>query len=226
MLKPQKSKFKKKDLKKDPLLDSVLKAQTFYEDNKNTITYSIVGVIIVVLLIVWIHAMQNEEEEQAVTLLGKAQVEYDSQNFTKARAFLTKLRATLGGTDAELQGTFLLANLDFNDGKYAEAKDLFNEFVDSYSGSEILISSAYAGIAACEEQDKNFVSAAENYKTAYSKAQEFPQAAEYLYLAGLDYLSAGDSSKAKETFQKVLDEYPDSPKKFDVQTELLFASNQ
>jgi len=223
MLKPQRARLNKKDLKKDPLLDSVLKAQTFYEKNKNNITYSVVAVIIAALLVVWVMALQNEEEQSAVTLLGKAQVEYDNFNYTKAREFLTELRETLGGTDAEIQGTFLLANLEYNQQNYSEAKQLFNEFIDEYSGSEILLSSAYAGIAACLEQADNYNDAAENYEKASSIA-DGSQAAEYLYLSGLDYQNADNQEKAKEIFRKLIDEYPDSPKKYDAQTKLILAS--
>ena len=223
MLKPQRTRLNKKELKKDPLLDSVLKAQTFYEKNKNSITYSIVAVVVVALLVVWVIALQNEEEQEAVTLLGKAQVEYDAFNYTKAREFLSRLRETLGGTDAEIQGTFLLANLEYSQQNYSEAKQLFNEFIDEYSGSEILLSSAYAGVAACLEQENSNIEAAENYEKAAAIADS-PQAAEYLYLSGLDYLSGDNQEKAREIFRKLIDEYPDSPKKYDAETKLILAS--
>jgi len=225
MLKPQKVRINKKELKKDPLLDSVLKAQTFYDENKNNITYGIIAVIIAALLVIWVMALQDEEEQQATTLLGKAQIEYDNMNYSKAREFLNKLRETLDGTDAELQGTFLLANLDYNDENYTEAKQLFNEFIDSYSGSEILLASAYAGVAACEEKEDSYAAAAENYEKA-SSITNGPQVEEYLYLAGINYLNVGDTEKGKEAFQKLIDEYPDSPKAYDAKTRLLLAAKQ
>jgi len=223
MLKPQKVRMNKKELKKDPLLDSVLKAQTFYENNKNNITYSVIGVVIAVLLVIWVIALQGEEEDRAITLLGKAQVEYDNFNYVKARGFLNELRETLDGTDAELQGTFLLANLEYNEENYSDAKQLFSEFIDEYSGSEILLSSAYAGIAACEDYEGNSVLAAENYEIA-SDIAEGSRAPEYLYLAGLNYMNANDRENAKAVFQKIIDEYPDSPKKYDAETKLILAS--
>ena len=223
MLKPQKTRINKKELKKDPLLDSVLKAQTFYEDNKNNITYSVIGVVIVALLVIWVVALQGEEEDRAITLLGKAQVEYDNFNYAKARGFLNELRETLDGTDAELQGTFLLANLEYNEENYSDAKKLFSEFIDEYSGSEILLSSAYAGIGACEDFEGNSVQAAENYEIA-SDIAEGSRAPEYLYLAGLNYMNGNDREKAKAVFQKIIDEYPDSPKRYDAETKLIMAS--
>jgi len=169
----------------------------------------------------WGVGIYNETQEEANTLLGKAQVEYDELNFTKARNFLTELRDDYSGTDAEEQGTFLLANLYFTENNLPEAKNLFDEFISSYSGSEILLASGYAGLAACYEADKEYANAAENYEKAYNNTHEFPQAAEYLYLAGLNFLSAGDKTNADQAFQKLIDEYPDSPKKYNAQVKLV-----
>lgn len=224
MLKPQKKKIKKKDLKHDPLLDSLMKVQTGYEEHKNKINYVIVGFLIAVLLGVWFVALYNETEQEAVTLLGKAQVEYDQFNYSKARNFLTNLIDEYSGTDAQEQGLFLLANLNFNENNINEAKALFEEFVSSYSGSEILLASAYAGIAACLETENNYTEAAENYIKAHDTAREFIQAAEYLYLAALNYLDAGNSADAIDALQQIVDDYPDSPRKFDAQTKLILAA--
>jgi TolA-binding protein len=221
MLKPQKIKFNKKDLKKDPLLDSVLKAQTFYEKNKNALTYTVVGILAIILLSMWGIGIYHETQDEATTLLGKAQVEYDELNFTKARNFLTQLRQEYSGTDAEEQGTFLLANLYFTENNIAEAKNLFKEFISSYSGSEILLASGYAGLAACLEAEKDYQVAAVKYEKAYKTAKEFPQAAEYLYLAGVNYLSSGDTENANRSLKQVIEEYPDSPKKYDAQVKLI-----
>lgn len=223
MLKPQKRRVNKKELKHDPLLDSVLKAQTFYEKNRNSLTYSVIGVVAVILIVMWVFAVMDETEQEAITLLGKAQVEYDQFNFTKARDFLNVLIEGYSGTDAAEQGTFLLANLNFNENKFEEAQRLFEDFVGGYSGSDILLASGYAGIAACQEEQKNYADAAENYMKAYSVAGDFVKAADYLYLAGLCYQNANDTSKARETFQKIIDDYPDSPKKYDAQTQLILS---
>lgn len=226
MLKPQKKKLNKKELKKDPLLDSVMKAQTFYESNKNSITYGLAGLIIAILLFVWINALMDENTEKASTLLGKAQMEYENFNTNKAIDFIDKVRSGYSGTDAALQATFLLANIKYSQGNYEDAKLYFKEFLESYSGSEILLSSGYAGLAACLEVEKDYMNAAANYEKASDAAEELAQASEYLYLAGLNYQTGNDNVKAVEMFQKVIEMYPDSPQKFNAQANLVIASAQ
>ena len=224
MLKPQKKKVSKKELKRDPLLDSVLKAQTFYEKNRNILTYTVIGVIAVILISFWVKAIYEETNQEAVTLLGKAQVEYDQMNYSKARDFLNALLKEYDGTEAAEQGTFLLANLNFNENKTDEAMRLFKEFTDSYSGSHILLASGYAGIAACFEAQNNYSEAAVAYEKAFNEAGDFVKAADYLYLAGLCYQKANDTDDSKKAFQKLIDEFPDSPRKYDAQTELILAA--
>ena len=220
MLKPQK-RTTKKELKRDPLLDSMLKAQQYYEDNKSRITYILGAIVAVVLIIFLFNYFVKQSEQQASALLGKAQVEYDALNYSKARVFLENLVTEYSGSDAALQGTFLLANLNFNENNYAEAKNLFKEFIDSYSGSNILLASGYAGYAACLSNEGSYSEAAEYYEEAQEIVGDFNMASEYLYLAGLNYQNANDMEKAKETFNKIIKEYEDSPLVFNAEAKLI-----
>ncbi|KAA3617449.1 MAG: hypothetical protein D8M58_02245 [Calditrichaeota bacterium] len=226
MLKPQKKKINKKDLKKDPLLDGLLKGQTLYEENKNSILYTVVGVLAVALIFIWVSSMMENREMEASSLLGKAQIEFDQFNFSKSRDFLNVLKEGYSGTDAAEQGIFLLANLNFNEQHFEEAKMQFKEFAGSYSGNQLLVSSAYAGIAACLETEKDYTGAAENYEKASSKAGKLVQASEYIYLAGFNYEKAGNGQMAQTMFQKVIDEFPDSQRKYDAQTKLILIASK
>ena len=71
----------------------------------------------------------------------------------------------------------------------------------------------------------NLAAAAENYEKA-SSATDGPQVVEYLYLAGVNYLNAGDTEKGREALQKLIDEHPDSPKAYDAKTKLILASKE
>lgn len=226
MLKPQKKKINKKILKKDPLLDSLMKAQTLYDNNKNNIVYSVFGVLVIVIVVMWGTSVMDDTEMEANSLLGKAQIEFDQFNYSKSRDFLNILKEGYSGTDAAEQGIFLLANLNFNKGRFEEAKILFQDFTGSYSGNELLLSSGYAGIAACLETENDYSGAAENYRKAYKEAGNLIQAAEYIYFAGINYQNAGDADQAKNMFQKVIDEFPDSQKKYDAQTKIILLASK
>jgi len=220
MLKAQK-KYSKKELKHDPLVDNMLKAQTYYEDNKSKITNILVAVIVIGAAFLIFNHFHTNTMDKAETILGKAQVELDRLNTAGAESYLTMLVDGYAGTDAADQGLFLLAGVKYKQKKYAEAREAYKKFVDSYSGSAILLSSGYAGLAACYEQEKDFKMAAEAFKTAWNKAGDLPQAANYLYQAGLDYRASGNTAEAKAAFQKIVDDYSDSSLKFNAQTALI-----
>ncbi len=221
MLKPQKKRITKKDLKEDKFVETALLARTYFEEHTKEITY-IVGGIIVVGILIWLFLNHRSQRlQEAETLLGKAQMEMQSMHTTKAREFLDQLIQEYDGTDAAEQGYFLLANLDFQAQKYDKAEQEYKKFIDSYSGSKILLASAYAGYAACLEHRGAHKEAAENYLKAQRTAPEFVEAPNYLYLAGLNYKDAGMKDKAKEMFQKIIEKYKDSKRFNDAKAQII-----
>ncbi len=225
MLKAPK-KYSKKELKHDPLVDSMLKAQSYYETHKSKITNSVLAVVVVVAAILVFNHFHSNTMDKATTILGKAQVELDRLNTAGAESYLTMLEDGYAGTDAANQGIFLLAGIKYKQKQFAQAKELYQKFVDSYSGSAILLSSGYAGLAACYEEENDYKTAAEFFQKAWSAAGDLPQASEYLYLSGLDYAQSGNINEAHKAFQKIVDDYPESAYKYKAQTELVLLAGK
>ncbi len=225
MLKAQK-KMTKKELKRDPLLDTMVRTQTFYEDNKKRIHGIGGGFIAIALIIFLLSFLHQSNETEAAILLGKAQAEFEDRNFDKSRQFLEYLIDGYTGTTSGDQGIFLLANINYQEKKYAEARELFQKFVDNYSGSNILLSSGYAGLGACYEAEGNYGEAAKAFLQAWKAADDFPEAHDYLYNAAIDFEFAGDIQKATEYYNKLIDEYPDSSHLFDARAKIaMLAAN-
>ena len=177
------------------------------------------------LIMVWNYVYkQNIVKSSAI--LGKAQLEYQNLNYSKAKEFIIQLKDEYPGTDASDQGTFLYANLLYQEKKYDEAKELFKEFIDSYSGSNILVASGYAGYAACLEKEGNYEEAAEYYIRAQKKAKDFIEASNYLYLAGLNYTAVNEYDEAKDAFKKIVDEYESSERQSDAKAKLIMLANK
>jgi TolA-binding protein len=221
MLKPQKKRITKKNLKEDKFVETTLLARSYIEEHSKELTYIVAGVLVVGLLI-WLFLNHRAQRlEQASVLLGKAQTEIQSMHTAKAREFLNQLVQEYDGTDAADKGYFLLANLDYQAQKYNLAEQEYKKFIDSYSGSKILLASAYAGYAACLEHRGAHAEAAKNYLKAQETAPEFVDAPNYLYLAGLNYKDAGMKDKAKEVFQKLIKKYKDSKRVNDAKTQLI-----
>ncbi len=225
MLNPRK-KMTKKEIKEDKFVEVALSAKAYVEENYKRVSIIVVSVFgIILLLMVW-NYMHKQNIEKSSALLGQAQLEYQNLNYSKAKEFIIKLMEEYPGTDAGDQGTFLYANLLYQEKKYSEAMEFYQQFIDSYSGSNILIASGLAGYAACLEQKKNYEEAAEYYIRAQKKAKDFIEADDYLYLAGLNYTAANDYYKAREAFQKIVDDYKSSDHQTDAKAKLIILANK
>lgn len=225
MLKPRK-KMTRKEIKQDRFVETAMMTRAYVEENYKTV-FSITGVIfgVILLIIVWTF-LHSRSKEASASLLGQAQLEYQNMNYSKSKELLTRLLDEYSSTDAVDQANFLMANLYFQDNKITEAKNYFEEFLDSYTGSEILLSSGYAGLAACLERENNYREAAAFYKRAQEKAPDFVEAANYLYLAGRNFIRAGQLDKAQEVFNLLVKQYEKSSRKKDAQAQLIFLASK
>jgi len=200
MLKPKK-KITKKELKEDKFVKFTLQAKTYLDENSKQVFYMVAGIFGVALIIIAFAYTHNANVEEAQAQLGIAQVEYSNLNYDKAITRLERLIESYSSTNEADQGTFLLANILYQKERYEESKIYFEQFVDSYSGSDILLASGIAGLAACYEKEQMYSDAAETYSKAASTAPDFVEADNYLYLSGICFSKAGETLKAIEKFE-------------------------
>ncbi len=225
MLNPRK-KMTKKEIKEDKFVEVALSAKAYVEDNYKQVSIIVASIFGIILLIMVWNYVHKQNIVKSSAILGKAQLEYQNLNYSKAKEFIIQLKDEYPGTDASDQGTFLYANLLYQEKKYDEAKELFKEFIDSYSGSNILVASGYAGYAACLEKEGNYEEAAEYYIRAQKKAKDFIEASNYLYLAGLNYTAVNEYDEAKDAFKKIVDEYESSERQSDAKAKLIMLANK
>jgi tetratricopeptide (TPR) repeat protein len=224
MLKPKK-KITKKELKEDKFVKFTLQAKTYLDENSKQILYMVSGILAVVLVIIIFVYVQNTNIEEARAQLGIAQVEYSNLNYDKAITRLDKLINNYSGTNEADQGMFLLANVLYQKERYVESKNYYEQFVDSYSGSDILLASGIAGIAACFEKEKMFLEAAETYSKAAATAPDFVEADNYLYLSGICFNKAGYVEMAIEKFEFLVKNNVTNKKLNDAKAQLIKLKN-
>ena len=226
MLKPQKKKITKKDLKEDKFVETALKTKTYLEENSKQVTIAVIAILAFVVLIMVYKNYHEQRVMKANALLGLAQVEYQNMNYAKARNFLNRLFEEYDGTDAAVQGYFVLANLNFEQEKYEEAEVAFKKFIDNYDGSKILKASGYAGYAACLEHRGAYKAAAKYYLKAQKAAPDFIEAANYLYLAGLNFAKAGQIDQSRDAFQLIVEKYEKSNRFNDAKAQLILLAKK
>ena len=225
MLKPKKN-LTKQELKEDKFVKYTLLAKSYVDENYQKIMRAALAIGVIIILFVFYYYNSQETNKEANSQLGIAAIEYTNGNLQKASERLVKLIEEYDGTDAADQGMFILANIYFQQKNYTDAQIYFDKFVSAYSGSSILLASGYAGLAACEEVNRNFSIAADLYEQAAELASQFPESDNYYYLSALSYKSAGDIDKARSLFEQLASEAISSQRVKDAETQLVLLGKE
>jgi len=225
MLKPKK-KVTKQELKEDKFVKYTLLAKSYVDENYQKIMRVALALGAIIILFVFYYYNSQETNKESNSQLGIAAIEYANGNLQKASERLVKLIEDYDGTDAADQGMFILANIYFQQKKYDDSHLYFEKFVDAYSGSNILLASGYAGLAACEEVNANFSKAGELYEQAADLTPEFPESDNYTYLSALCYKSVGDFEKARSLFEQLASEAKSDQRVKDAETQLVLLGKE
>jgi TolA-binding protein len=225
MLKPKK-RITKHDLKEDKFVRFTLQAKNYVDENYQKIIRIALGIGALIIILVFYYYNSHATDEEANSKLGIAEIEYANGNMPIAQERLLKLVNEYDGTDAADKGMFLLANIYYQQKMYENARNYFGKFVNAYSGSNILLASGYAGLAACEEVNANFASAAGLYEQAAKLAPDFPESDNYAYLAAICYKRAGETEKARVIFEQLASKPKTSERENDAETQLVLLGNK
>lgn len=218
MLKAQK-RLTKKQLKQDKFVTFYFRAQGWISDNMQKLIIGVLAVLAVIVVTTYFNSQAAQDEQAASVELSKARLEFAGGNMDNTIGILTALVSQYGTTPSGIEGRFLLANAYFRAEDYANAEANYREFVDD-SDDPILKSSAMAGIAACQEQQKDYVAAAETYRDAANRFSEVFTASDNLFNAARCYVLAGEKDKAITVLNRLLSEYSNSSAKEDAQVML------
>ncbi len=220
MLKPKK-RVRRQDLKEDKFVTKTLQVKTYIDENYRQVVTVVLSVFAVIVIFIVYGQLKDQTRSEAQAELGIAQIEYTNNNLDKASERLIRLIEEYGSTDEGQQGMLILANIYYQQKKYEEAELYFQEFVDAYSGSEVLQSSGYAGLAACREISGDYSAAAKYYSTAAKSAPDYIESDNFYYLSGLNYKKAGDTETAKEIFQKIIDNSKTNQRVRDAESQMI-----
>lgn len=208
MLKAPK-KLTKRQIKEDKFVTFYLQAQAYLSENgRNILTGLGIVVVLVVAALVFTKS-KAEKEHVAVVELTKGRLEYFAGNYDTAIGILKNLIEEYDGTKSGEVALFYLADSYYNTANYVNAEKYFQEFIDK-SDDDLLLPSAYAGLAACLEQQGNYEVAAQKYREGAEKYAESYLAPDNLFQAARCYVEAGKNDEAKSLLNKLIETYPKS----------------
>jgi predicted negative regulator of RcsB-dependent stress response len=124
------------DLEKDPLVENFEKAQSFYDENQQTIIGSIIAVVVVVVAVLGWNYYSSQQEQRAQELLGYAErymadgqyekaLQGDATSFTVG---FEQIISNYSMTDAANLATYYAAVSEYNLGNTEAAIDYMNQY--------------------------------------------------------------------------------------------------
>jgi len=209
MLKPKK-RITRQQIKEDKLITFTTKVTDYYRRNSRNVIAG-AGILVVLIVVVFFYFNSHAQAENEATYdLTMAKIEIGQRNYDAAAQKLTVIIDTYGGTKTAGDALFFLGNVRLSTQEWESAITEFQQYLDKYGKDHMLTAGAIAGIGFAYEQEQKFPEAAEYYmKAATNYPHEF-NAPQYLLDAGRCYGLGGNPVKAREAFQSIIDQYPES----------------
>lgn len=212
MLKPRK-RLSKKQLKEDKLVTFYYKASAWADENSKYVIGAVVAIAVIFIAVYFYANSQKAAEQVASVELAKATRTFENGDYQNAMPLLTNLVEKYGSTKSGKMGLLYLADSFFETKDYENAKINYKKFASSFKGDEHILSAAYAGIAACDEQLKNYQQAAQQYEKTVQKFPKSIFAPNYLLRAARCYTLAKMPDDAKRIYDQLVEDYPTAQEK-------------
>ena len=190
MLKP-KAKFTKKEMKKDPLLETINTVFEKYNEHKSMIFRAGIGIIALTVIIIFLFNRQVSQQNPADVLLGNAQFQFEL------------LTDDHGSTRSGKTSNYYLGSIYFDKSDYDNAKTYLERFINSAS-ENILLSSGHFMLSNIYKRESNQDKEEEHLELAV-KFSSIPHNRHSLELALAElYVDKGTEEMAMEIVQKIL----------------------
>ncbi|SVA57898.1 uncharacterized protein METZ01_LOCUS110752 [marine metagenome] len=202
MLKP-KPKFTKKEMKKDPLLETINTGFEKYNKHKSMIFRAGIGIIALIVIIVFLSTRQGSQQKPADILLGNALVSMDTGDIENAQFQFELLTDEHGSTRSGKTSNYYLGSIHFDKGDYDNAKTYLERFINSAS-ENILLSSGHFMLSNIYKRESNQDKEEKHLELAV-KFSSIPHNRHSLELALAElYVDKGTEEMAMEIVQKIL----------------------
>ena len=172
MLKP-KRKITRKEIKKDPLLETIDSIEAKFEKNKKT--YGNIGILVFLVLIggYIFTNKQNQNKTESNSALGVAMVAYSNMDYENAKFQFESIKSNFGNTISANTSSYFLGKIAYENSDFINSSLHLNDFL-KYSDDDILVCGAIKLLTEISLKNNNFKEAlrildkAKNYEFSNS----------------------------------------------------------
>ena len=161
----ERRKLSKSELREDEFVEWIMEAVEYVKERARLFVGGAVAVVAVIVAINYFIESKEADRLKAAALLGDVLMVEQGGEPTEAVRLAEELVSSYAGTPAAAQGTVLLANLHYAQGRYVEARSYYQTYLDNYEPLDVLAYAAQSGLGACLEAEGQLVVAAEHYET-------------------------------------------------------------
>ena len=137
MLKPQR-KITRKEIKRDPFLETIDKIEYNFEQNKKTYLNIALGLIAVIISVNVLLNKQGQKDIDSNSALGIALVAFDNEDYENAKFQFETILSDFSGTNSSNIANYYLGKISFENNGLIKAESYLNEYLNN-SESDILI---------------------------------------------------------------------------------------
>jgi tetratricopeptide (TPR) repeat protein len=216
----EKQKLTKEELREDEFIEWLMTAADYIRNRAQAFSVGAIAVVAVILGINFFIESQEAAKVDATARLGDMLMAEQSGQIDEAIRIAEELLTTYAGTPAAAQGTVLLGNLHFSQGRYTDALRYFDLYLADYGPVDVLTNAAENGQAACLEAQGDLDEAARRYEEIAQQFSGMAPAALAQMNAARCYGMLGNRTKQRQLLEAVRDEYARFPVAARARTEL------
>ncbi|MEL6834475.1 MAG: tetratricopeptide repeat protein [Bacteroidota bacterium] len=187
-----------------------------FEENKNVITYALIGLLVLVAgYILYRQMVMVPKEQEAIQQMAQAQVQFERDSFALALTNpgqgypgLVDIADDYGSTKAGNLALFYAGVSYLHLGQFEAAIDYLEDFSPA---GDITPAMAAGTLGDAYSEANDFDKALSSYNKAVSNADNHLIAAYYLKKVGMLSERQGDKEAARAAYQTIKEEYADTP---------------
>lgn len=196
----------RKDLKEDKVYVTMAGVVDFCIRNRFPIALIALGVLAVFAVVFyWRLQTQNISANASWARYQTTHIELPSERTAALRNVAAEYPKTAAGRFAAYE----VANILYENGRYDEALEAFQEFLKK-NGGHLLAPSAMEAIGYCQESLSQWKEAIETYQKLILNRADSPAAARAHYRLGLCFERTAEKESAIEAYEKTVELLPDS----------------